>query len=112
MSSFGYVILNKVDKHSQNFTCFSSMGGTSVVDYLIGDPISLCIAIFDFSIGNKQPDFDHCHLFFTIDNSLGLRPLAPSSQGQVLHPNLEKENQYIFNIKHKLTYVQARCTPH
>ena len=28
-----------------------------------------------------------------------------SSQGQVLHPNHKKANQYVLNIKQDLTYV-------
>ena len=30
-----------------------------------------------------------------------------SSQGQVLHPNPKKANQYVLNVKHELTYMQG-----
>ena len=102
------MILNGVDKQCQILTCFSNTGGSSVVDYLIGDPNSLCNSISDFPIGNKQPNSDHCPLFFTIGDSVGLRPPTPSSQGQVLYPNPKKANQYVLNIKHELTYVQGK----
>ena len=31
---------------------------------------------------------------------------TPSSQHQVLRPNLKKANQYVLNVKHELTYMQ------
>ena len=83
------------------------MGGASVVDHLIGDPDSLCNSISNYSIGNKQLDSNHCPLFFTKGNNVGLRLPTPSSQGWVLRPNPKKANQYVLNIKHELTYVQG-----
>ena len=62
-----------LDKRYQDFTYFSSVGGASVVDYLLSDPNSLCNSIFDSSIGNKQPDLDQCPLFFKTCNSAGSR---------------------------------------
>ena len=78
------MILNVVDKQCQYSTCFSSMGGVSVVDYLMGDPNSLRSLISDFSIGNKQPDSNHCLFFITISNGVGSRSPTSSNQGQVL----------------------------
>ena len=60
VSFFNPVILDGIDKPCQNFTCLASMGGSSFVDYLIGDLNSLHKFIYDFSIGNKQPDSHHC----------------------------------------------------
>jgi hypothetical protein len=48
------------------------MDGASVVDYLIGDPNSLCIFVSNNSIDNKQLDLDHYPIFFfKIGNSIG-----------------------------------------
>ena len=69
-----------------NFTCFSNMGGASVVDYVIGDPNSLHNSTFDLSTCNKQPDSNHCPHFFKIGNNVGSRPPTPSSQGQEGEP--------------------------
>jgi hypothetical protein len=53
--SFSYfAILNEVNKWCQSFTCFSSMGGVSAVDYLIVDFKYDCNSIFNFFIGDKN----------------------------------------------------------
>ena len=83
------------------------MGGASILDYLTGAPNSLCNSISDFFIGNKQPNLDHCPLFFKISNIISSRPPTLSSQGQVLRPNPKKANQNVLNIIHKLTLVQG-----
>ena len=57
------------------------MGGANVVDYLIDDPNSFHNSIFDYFIGNKQPDLDYCHLLFKIGHNIGWRLTALSSQG-------------------------------
>jgi hypothetical protein len=82
-----------------NFTYFFGIGGTSVVDYLIGHPDSLHNSMSNFSMGNKQPDLNHCPLFFNIGHSIGSKLTTPSSQGQVLCPNHKKANQYVLNVK-------------
>lgn len=83
------------------------MGGASAVDYLIYDPNSPHNSISTFFISIKQPDSYHYPLFFKINNNVGLRLPTLYNQGQVLHPNLKKANQYVLNIKHGLTYVQG-----
>ena len=80
------------------------MNGAGVVNYPIGNPNSLHNSISDFFIGNKQLDSNHCPFFLKICNSLGSRPPTLFNQGQVLHPNPKKANQYVLNIKHVLTY--------
>ena len=101
------LIFGGVDKLCQYFTCFSGMGGASVVDYLIGDPNSFCNSIFDFFIGNKQNDSYSCPLFFKIRNNVCSRPPTSFSQGQILYPSPKKANQYVINIKYELAYVQG-----
>ena len=107
----GFIIFNGVDKQCQNFTCFSNMGRTSIVDYLIGDPNSLHTFISNFSICDKQPNSSHYPLFFKLGHSIGWRLITLSSQGQVLRPNPKKANQYALNVKHELIFVQGKtCT--
>jgi hypothetical protein len=73
------VILNGVYNYVKNFTCLSSMGWASVIDYLIGDPNSHCIFVYDFSIGNKQAN-SNCYSLFKICQNIGSRPPTCSSQ--------------------------------
>ena len=53
MSFSNFVILNGGKQAMSNFTCFSSMGGASVIDYLIGDPNCLRNSFPNFSMDNK-----------------------------------------------------------
>ena len=71
------------------------MGGARAIDYLVGDPNSRHNPISNFSIGNKRPDSNHRPLFCKLGNSVGSRPPAMFNQGQVLHPNHKKTNQYV-----------------
>jgi hypothetical protein len=77
------VVLKLAIKLCQRNSCFTSMGGGSVIDYLIHDPNSVRNSMSDFSVGSQQPDSYHCPLSLLRDMS---RPGLPtsSSQHQVL----------------------------
>ena len=57
-------------------------------------------------MGDKQPDSDPCPSF-KISHSVGLRLPTLSSQGEVLHLNPKKANQYVLIIKYEFTYTHC-----
>ena len=98
--------MNGVSKRCQSFACFCNTGGADGVDYPLGDPTSHYNSISDFSMGDKQPDSDPCPSF-KISHSVRLRLPTLSSQGEVLHLNPKKANQYVLIIKHEFTYTHC-----
>ena len=57
--------------------------------------------------GRQTTQFISLPFLLQICHSVGSRLPTSSSQGDVLHPNPKKANQYVLNVKHELSNVQS-----
>jgi exonuclease III len=91
----GLRIMNGRIGNTDDFTCFKSNGGASVVDYLLCKPSSMAY-VTEFQIGHKKPESDHAPLSFTLSFPLFLSPQNEQRGQEITNYkwNKEKIDQY------------------